>query len=96
MGLTDSLIHHSSFRALDAAMSDNLQLPYKYNGHHSPDGHRVEMVIIVKMDIMVRMVIMVEIVITLQDKMAYTHPLATPPITSNKLYIGTVHFEGYI
>ena len=63
MGLTDSLIHHSSFRALDAAMSDNLQLPYKYNGHHSPDGHRVEMVIIVKMDIRVVMVVMVMIII---------------------------------
>ena len=56
----------------------------------------VKMVIMVKIVIMVRMVITVEIVITLQDKMAYTHPLATPPITSNKLYIGIVHFEGYI
>ena len=44
-------------------MSDNLQLPYKYNGHHSPDGHRVEMVIIVKMDIRVVMVVMVMIII---------------------------------
>ena len=56
----------------------------------------VKIVIMVEMVIMVGMVIMVEIVITLQDKMAYTHPLATPPITSNKLYIGIVHFEGYI
>ena len=69
----------------------NLQIPQKYSSHHN-----VEMVIIFKMDIMVRMVIMVEIVITLQDKMAYTLPLATPPITSNKLYIGIVHFERYI
>ena len=56
----------------------------------------VKIVIMVEMVIMVRMVIMVEIVITLQDKMAYTLPLATPPITSNKLYIGIVHFERYI
>ena len=40
----------------------------------------VKIVIMVEMVIMVRMVIMVEIVITLQDKMAYTLPLATPPI----------------